>query len=72
MTPTNHIRFIERRVQLDPFYKTVNTRGEIAPAFATQRVLQQWWHTTQVDVFLRSSPSGSPGEWRDVPVEVEV
>jgi len=56
MTPTNRLRFLERVVPVD---------DEIA---RTERVLQQWWEDRSTDVHW---VDGNPGEWRDVPMEIE-
>jgi hypothetical protein len=58
MTPTPKLRFVERIVQfqIEPMSNT--TIGK------TVRILQQWWDN---DI-----PGWkAPGEWRDVPLEVE-
>ena len=31
-----------------------------------RKVLQQWWHSTEFDVCIANSPSGSAGQWVDV------
>ena len=65
MTPTANLRFVERKVPMDPFYKTVDVRGNLVPAMQTYRILQQWWQVAkegQITTF---------GEWRDVPLEQE-
>ena len=59
MTPTAKLRFIERKFEMDPFYRDIQTGG---PAYRTYRVLQQWWEHTEWN---------AQGEWRDVPLETE-
>ena len=58
MTPTSHLRFIERSVPSvehgDNIYKKV-------------RILQQWWTVTGTDPEFQHHF----GEWRDVPLENE-
>ena len=69
MTPTNRLRFVEREVQLHPFYKTVNEKGEFVPATQTVQILQQWWEVENLTGAFY--PQGVAGEWRDVPIEQE-
>jgi hypothetical protein len=66
MKATNKLRFVER---LEPITETTGRRV---------RILQQWWEGLGPNATinyahpdahkLRNNP---PGEWRDVPVEVE-
>ena len=68
MTPTMQLRFVERKVKLDPFYLNVNSSGSLIPATQTYRILQQLWiKTVEVGMFTKEVDQ----EWRDVPVEVE-
>jgi len=62
MTPTNKLRFVERDL-----YRYENPEGTVTAA-QTIRVLQQWWEDQSTDVYW---VNGNPGEWRDVPLEVE-
>ena len=68
MTPTTKLRFIERTVALTPFYKTVTASGEIKDGVHTYRILQQWWEDNSHDIHWTN---GCPGEWRDIPCEIE-
>jgi len=63
MTPTPELRFVERVFTLDPFYMTVNERGELVPATRSARILQQKWTDKRYE--------DGDGEWRDVPVVEE-
>jgi hypothetical protein len=56
MTPTAKLRFVERTVAIDE-----RTATRI-------RILQQWWEDNSTDIHW---VNGNPGEWRDVPLEVE-
>jgi len=76
MKPTNKLRFVERSVEMHPFYKTTNEKGELVTATQTYRVLQQWWETTPMGTmnlgFGGEIPLGEvTGEWRDIPIEEE-
>ncbi len=65
MKPTSRMRFVERKAQMHPFYKSADG----GPAYQIYRVLQQWWATDPDDYedwVLRAN-----GEWRDVPLETE-
>lgn len=66
-TPTNHLRFIERKVPMHPFYKTVNHMGELVPATQTIQILQQFWEEEDGP----DSAGGTIGAWRDIPVVAE-
>jgi hypothetical protein len=56
MTPTPKLRFVDREVTTPhPIYIHVSE-------IKTVRILQQWWEHTEWN---------APGEWRDVPLEVE-
>lgn len=77
MTPTNKLRFVERMVQLHPFYKSVNDKGQIIPATQKVRILQQWWERPSMGTLSMGFGDPIPigevhGEWRDVPIEQEV
>lgn len=65
MTPTAKLRFVERKFQMDPFYRDIQTGG---PAYRTYRVLQQWWEQKQ---WAHDDWIIVGGEWRDVPLEQE-
>ena len=56
MTPTAKLRFVER----DLFVGLHDVK--------VIRVLQQWWIDNSTDVHWIA---GTPGEWRDVPLENE-
>jgi hypothetical protein len=56
MEPTPKLRFVERATSLD------------AENCATHRVLQQWW-AEPMPAYMRSE---AVGEWRDVPVSLEI
>lgn len=73
MTPTNKLRFVERKVPLHPFYKTVDPDGKMLEGFQTYRVLQQWWapFRTFSDGYGYQIVEQLGGEWRDVPLEEE-
>jgi len=58
MTPTTHLRFVERS---QPDYPGSNT-GRII------RTLQQWWAIPNSYDMITGQPAG---EWRDVPLEEE-
>jgi hypothetical protein len=64
MTPTPKLRFVERKVYVSkPAYNTYGDRGEVSE-LVKKTILQQWWDN---DI-----PGWkAPGEWRDVPMEVE-
>jgi hypothetical protein len=58
MTPTNKLRFVQRRGERiwdQPPYKI----------YEPVQVLQQWWDAEGEDIVAAG------GEWRDVPTEVE-
>ena len=67
MVPTNHLRFVEREQECDQVY--INTKGVITKRLQMVRVLQQWWEDCSCDVYVKGSPTGSPGCWKDVPLE---
>lgn len=69
MIPTSKLRFVERTVELSPFYMTVNEKGETTRGAHTYRVLQQWWADT--DEVFDTVTKDIRGEWRDVPLESE-
>ena len=58
MTPTNKLRFVEREDRQWVDDRTYNIRKI--------RVLQQWWEDSRHDIHWID---GTPGEWRDVPME---
>ena len=58
MTPTNRLRFVERKDFTDDPANPV-----------TRRILQQWWTAGPLDAL--SVQLGTNGEWRDVPLEEE-
>ena len=64
MTPTNHLRFVERAE-----YVNKDECGRYLPEDCLRevkrRVLQQWWHEND------EPPPSNRGEWRDVPLEAE-
>lgn len=63
MTPTNKLRFVKREVQVPaPEFGPNFTRGVEVRILKQVRILQQWWEPA----FFTE-----PGEWRDVPVEME-
>lgn len=64
MTPAPKLRFVERSIQMHPFYKTADG----GPAFQTYRVLQQWW---DAEGWEHPDYVKQGGEWRDVPLEKE-
>jgi len=70
MKPTAKLRFIER----DCYSKN----GEHFTHPFKQRVLQQWWENGNIALAIHitdkdgnSLPPPHPGEWRDVPFEME-
>lgn len=67
MTPTPHIRFVSR--SKEEIVGVCVTAGGEQPVFNTThtRVLQQWWSNKSVDAWIKDSPDGCPGAWRDVP-----
>lgn len=70
MTPTNQLRFVERKVKLSPFYLSADGKGNLVPATKTYRILQQLW-TENYEVVDEFGNHSVATEWRDVPVEVE-
>jgi len=62
MTPTNRLRFVERAVLVPEYGEGIGKNV---------RILQQWWEDKSCDVHVHGSPTGSPGEWKDVPIEKE-
>jgi hypothetical protein len=65
MTPTAKLRFVERKFEMDPFYRDIQTGGR---AYRTYRVLQQWWEQKQ---WAHDDWIIVGGEWRDVLLEQE-
>ena len=56
MTPTPRLRFVERPINICTSPDGTVSHGTMV------RILQQWWEHTEWH---------APGEWRDVPLEVE-
>lgn len=76
MNPTNQLRFVERKIKLDPFYLAMDEKGSLMPAIKTVRILQQLW-VGDADEYWGMDGEiediyPAPTEWRDVPVEVEL
>lgn len=76
MRPTAKLRFVERRVPLHPFYKTVDADGRMCQAVQVYNVLQQWWESVPIGTINLGFGGEIPmsevtGEWRDVQVETE-
>lgn len=65
MNPTPRLRFVERTVELSPFYMTINANGETTRGAHKYHILQQWW------ALERAGQITPTGEWRDVPLEKE-
>ena len=63
MTPTNRLRFVERKINepYEHYEHTTVTR--------IVKVLQQWWEPEQN--ILDMVVGKTQGEWRDVPLEKE-
>lgn len=57
MTPTNKLRFVERREV---------RHGHVV----LMRILQQWWSVGLAEI-ANNPERANDGEWRDVPVEQE-
>jgi hypothetical protein len=71
MKPTTKLRFVEREQPMHPFYKTVDTKGNMVQAVQKYRVLQQWW-AKQIQAGPQTFVDHpNDGEWRDVPLETE-
>jgi len=68
MTPTNELRFVERTVQLGPFYVTTDSNGNLIPATQGYKVLQQKWQKIE---FIHDMNRVTAEEWRDVPLVKE-
>jgi hypothetical protein len=65
MKPTSNLRWVERKEEMSPFYKSFDG----GPAFRTYLVLQQWWSLNpeiEIDWICKVN-----GEWRDVEIEKE-
>ena len=67
MTPTTRFRYIERQDFTDDLANP-----------QTLRILQQWWEDKNIVLTVHITdkdgntlPSPNPGEWRDIPLEVE-
>lgn len=65
MTPTARLRFVEREVEIDPAYRTVDKDGTMRRGTIKRLVLQQWFEREPTTKY------GPEFEWRDVPLEVE-
>ena len=61
MTPTNKLRFVERKV---PGRMIESGAGHYTSEMLVVHVLQQWWEP-------HYPGSAMQGEWRDVPLEEE-
>ncbi len=59
MKPTSKLRFVERKVIIDPH--------PIAPVAQTVRILQQRWELENGT----EKYNAENGEWRDIPIEKE-
>lgn len=68
MKPTNKLRFVERKVPLHPFYKTVDHEGNLREEVQSCSILQQWWEEKQ---WAHEDYIVVGGEWRDIPIEEE-
>lgn len=64
MTPTTHLRFVERVVPAPEHGEGIGKKV---------RILQQWWapFRTFSDGYGYQTVELNGGEWRDVPLEVE-
>lgn len=64
MTPTAKLRFVERVEGFEQHDVKVTARHgtEVCYRPKKTRTLQQWWEHTEWN---------APGEWRDVPLELE-
>jgi len=60
MTPTNKLRFVNRKTQV--------FLGEDTFTYRIIKILQQWWEAPTHDTYY---VDGNYGEWRDVEVENE-
>ena len=61
LAPTPRLRFVEREV--------LDGKQMKVPVSRRVRILQQWWSEPVAD-YMRNSKD--PGEWRDVPLALEV
>jgi hypothetical protein len=78
MKATNKLRFVERKVYVNKPARSIYGDGGVAPELVKKMILQQWWEGLGPNAAinyahpdahkLRDNP---PGEWRDVPVELE-
>ena len=68
MTPTPKLRFVERGVWVN--VQAHNQYGDqgTTSKYVKKTILQQWWEDNSTDIHW---VNGNPGEWRDVPLEVE-
>lgn len=74
MKPTIKLRFVERKVPMHPFYRTVDPDGKTREGVQTYLVLQQWWESSTMGTVNLGFGGELPldevkGEWRDVPLE---
>jgi|Laugrespbdmm15dd_1035085.scaffolds.fasta_scaffold04785_7 hypothetical protein len=70
MTPTPKLRFVERADGFEQHDVKVTDRHGVEVCYRPKkiRILQQWWEDNSTDIHW---VNGNPGEWRDVPLEVE-
>ena len=68
MKATNKLRFVERKVYVDKPARSIYGDGGVVSELVKKMILQQWWDDNSTDIHW---VNGNPGEWRDVPVEVE-
>jgi hypothetical protein len=68
MKATNKLRFVERKVYVDKPARSIYGDGGVFSELVKKMILQQWWDDNSTDIHW---VNGNPGEWRDVPVEVE-
>jgi hypothetical protein len=68
MKATNKLRFVERKVYVDKPARSIYGDGGVVFELVKKMILQQWWDDNSTDIHW---VNGNPGEWRDVPVEVE-
>ena len=69
MTPTQRLRFVERRVYVNkPARNAYGQEGTVSE-LVKKTILQQWWEDE--DRLFDVVTKAIKGEWRDVPVEKE-
>jgi hypothetical protein len=68
MKATNKLRFVERKVYVNKPARSIYGDGGVVSELVKKMILQQWWDDNSTDIHW---VNGNPGEWRDVPVEVE-